>query len=625
MIDQGEGLTAAARLAMGGHAAGIAALRAAAALDPGSAPLWNELGIALAATGAVAEAERTLRKALMLDPEMPEIHNNYGNVLRQAGDPAKAAACYQAALRRRPDYTEARANLGVVLLETGNPDGAIECFDMVLAAHPDDATAWSHKAAALTALGRFAEAETACRRAIVVDPGRAETHNNYAILLKALGRLDEAQASWTRAVAYAPDDPGIHSNLLMCLGYDPAMTAAKLVAAHRAWAQCHAPVVPAPEFDLPAGGPLRVGYVSPDFHEHSVAYFLDSVFRRHDPSRIALYAYSDVATPDAVTETLRGYAGEWRNTRLDSDAALFDRIRADGIQVLVDLTGHTGHNRLPVFARRAAPVQVTWLGYGATTGLPQMDYRLTDSLADPEGAEAWWTESLWRLPGGFLCYAPPDCPLPEAAVRDHVTFGSFNNLSKMNPAVIALWARVLNAVPDSRLLLKARQLADPDVGRRMRDAFAEHGIDPSRLEFAARTATRDDHLALYGAVDIALDTFPYNGATTSCEALWMGTPVVTLSGDRSTARYGASLLTHAGYGDWVARSPDEFVAIAAGLARRRPDRTALRERLAASGLTDGAQAARELEDAYEAMWLRWTRSQNTAHSQDEEGASRGSG
>ncbi|MEX2616651.1 MAG: tetratricopeptide repeat protein [Alphaproteobacteria bacterium] len=599
----------AARLAMGDHAAGIAALREAAALDARSALLRNELGVALAATGAVAEAERTMRKALMLDPEMPEIHNNYGNILRQAGDPAKAAACYQAALRRRPDYTQARVNLGVVLLESGQPERAIECFDMVLSARPEDATAWSHKAAALTSLGRFMEAETACRRAIVADPGRAETHNNYAILLKALGRLDEARASYTRAVAYAPDDPGVHSNLLMCLGYDPAMTAAKLVAEHRAWARCHAPAAPAPVFDPPAGGALRVGYVSPDFHEHSVAYFLKSVFRHHNPSRIALYAYSDVATPDTITAALRGFAGEWRDTRTDSDAALYDRIRADGIQVLVDLTGHTGRNRLPVFARRAAPVQITWLGYGATTGLPQMDYRLTDDLADPAGAEAWWTEALWRLPGGFLCYAPPESPLPESAAKDHVTFGSFNNLSKMNPAVIALWARVLNAVPDSRLLLKARQLADSDVGQRIRDAFAGHGVDPSHLDFAARTASRDDHLALYGAVDIALDTFPYNGATTSCEALWMGTPVVTLAGDRSTARYGASLLTHAGCGEWVAASPDQFVAIAAALARRRPDRAALRDRLALSGLTDGARAARELEAAYESMWRRWLETQ----------------
>ena len=601
-----RGRLGATRLAMGDYAAGIAALRAAAALDPRSALLWNDLGMALAATGAVAEAERTMRRALMLNPDLPEIHNNYGNVLRQAGDPAKAIACYQAALQRRSDYIEARANLGIVLLESGRLDQALDCFDMVIAAHPDDAVAWSHRAAALTSLGRYSQAEAACRRAIVADPGRAETHNNYAILLKALGRLDEAQAAYTRAVAYAPDDPGIHSNLLMCLGYDPAMTAAKLVAAHRNWAQSHAPPAPPPVFDIPSGDPLRVGYVSPDFHEHSVAYFLQSVFRHHDPARITLYAYSDVAAPDTVTATLREEADEWRDTRADTDAALYDRIRADGIQVLVDLAGHTANNRLPVFARRAAPVQVTWLGYGATTGLPQMDYRLTDILADPDGAEAWWTESLCRLTGGFLCYAPPECPLPESGAKGPITFGSFNNLSKMNPGVIALWARVMNAVPGSRLMLKARQLADPDVGQRMRDAFAAHGVDPGCLDFAARTASRDDHLALYGAVDIALDTLPYNGATTSCEALWMGTPVVTLAGDRSTARYGASLLAHAGCGDWVAGSPDEFVAIAAGLARTRPDRAALRDRVAASGLTDGARAARELEDAYEAMWRRWS-------------------
>jgi protein O-GlcNAc transferase len=592
------------RLSMGEHDAGIAALRLAAEASPRSALLWNDLGVAIAGTGASGEAERILRRALMLGPDVPEIHNNYGNVLKQLGEPAKAMACYEAALRRRPDYLDARTNLGLLLLETGDRAAALECFDAILAVRPDDAATWGHKAATLSAMGRYAAAEEAFRRAIVADPGRAATHNNYAILLNSLGRTDESRASYTRAIAYAPGDPGIHSNYLMSLCYDSAIGPQAMVAAHREWARRFAPPGPEAPFDLPAEGPLRVGYVSPDFHEHSVAYFLDAVFRHHDPARISVYAYSDVANPDRMTAALREKAAQWRDTRGDSDAALFDRIRADRIQVLVDLAGHTSGNRLRVFARRAAPVQVSWLGYGATTGLAQVDYRLADGWTDPDDgeAEAWWTERLWRLPGGYLCYSPSPSPLPPERRGGDVIFGSFNNLAKLNPAVVALWARVLNAVSGSRLLLKAKQLADPDVGGRLRAEFAAHGVDPARLEFADRVVSREEHLAMYGRVDVALDTFPWNGVTTSCEALWMGTPVVTLAGDRSTARYGVTVLTNAGFGEWIAESPDGFVDIAGRLAAARPQRSAVRARMAASRLTDGARGARELEDALLGMW-----------------------
>jgi predicted O-linked N-acetylglucosamine transferase (SPINDLY family) len=399
----------------------------------------------------------------------------------------------------------------------------------------------------------------------------------------------------------------------MCLCYDEAVDAPAMIAAHRRWAARHAPERTAPAFgdyadSYGGGGPLRIGYVSPDFRAHSVAYFLDSVFRRHDQDRVTLYCYSDTAMPDAVTARLRGSTAHWHDAYAMSDAALAQRIRADRIQVLVDLAGHTANNRLAVFAQRPAPVQVTWLGYGATTGLPQIDYRLTDARIDPPGtADAWWTEALYRLPGGSMCYAPPaDCPLPDAAEPGPVTFGSFNNLSKINPAVVALWARVLNAVEGARLLLKARQLADPATGERLRRQFESHGVAAARIEFAARTESYHDHMACYGRVDVALDSFPYNGATTTCEALWMGTPVVSLAGGRSVARYGLSLLHAANCAEWAAHGPDEFVAIATGLAGSRPARAALRARIAKSTLTDARAVAAGLEDAYDAMWRSWS-------------------
>ena len=322
---------------------------------------------------------------------------------------------------------------------------------------------------------------------------------------------------------------------------------------------------------------------------------------------MTLFCYSDAAMPDAMTARLRDGAAHWHDAFATSDADLVDQIRADCIQVLVDLAGHTANNRLAVFAQRAAPVQVTWLGYGATTGLPQIDYRLTDARIDPPGvADAWWTEPLYRLPGGSLCYTPPsDCPLPDAVEPGPVTFGSFNNLSKINAAVVALSARVLNRVDGSRLLLKARQLADPATGERLRQQFESHGVAATRIEFAARTQSYHDHMACYGKVDVALDSFPYNGATTTCEALWMGTPVVTLAGERSVARYGLSLLHAANCAGWATHDPDEFVAIAAGLAGSRPARAALRAGIAKSPLTDARAIAAGLEDAFHAMWRGW--------------------
>jgi predicted O-linked N-acetylglucosamine transferase (SPINDLY family) len=583
-------------------------LRAAAQAEPGSGPRWDVLGVALAQSGLLAEAVKTLRRALMLAPDRPEIHNNYGNVLQRTGDLSGAMACYHAALKRRPDYAQAWANLGIALHESGDAQAAIGCFDTVLAAHPEDGASWSHRGVALAALGRLAEAEQSHRRAVQASPERADGYNNFAILLKDLGRLDEAREHYAKAMQYAPGDAAIHSNALMCLCYDETIEAPALVAAHRGWATRHAPARAAPDFsDYGDSGPLRIGYVSPDFRAHSVAYFLDSVFRRHDPARVSVHCYADVSAPDAMTARLRKSAAHWHDSYGMSDAALAEQIRADRIQVLVDLAGHTANNRLAVFGRRVAPVQVTWLGYGATTGLPQMDYRVTDARIDPPGAgDAWWTEQLYRLPGGSLCYAPPDdCPLAVAAEPGPVTFGSFNNYSKINPSVVALWARVLCAVDGSRLLLKARQLADVATGERLRRQFERQAIDPTRIEFAARTQSYDDHMACYGRVDVALDCFPYNGVTTTCEALWMGCPVVTLDGEWSIARYGTSLLHAADCAQWVAQDPDEFVKIAGGLAHSRISRADLRARIAGAALTDARIVAAGLEDAYHTMWRGW--------------------
>ena len=595
------------QMALGRTGDAVANLKRAADAAPGAGVIWNEYGLALAAGGDARAAEAALRRALSLSPEVPQVHNNYGNLLRGRGDYRGAVASYAAALERKPDYLEARANMGVALQDAGDAAAAIACFETVLESRPDDAATWTHLGAALAKQGRLSDAEAAHRKAIDLRPDSPDPYNNLGIVLKDQGRLIEARAAYQGALDRAPDDAGVHSNLLMCLCYDPAVIAAETVALHREWANRHAPVRETEAFDVADSGPLRVGYLSPDFREHSVAYFVEGPFAHHDPNRVSVYGYSDTGAADATTDRLRASVPHWRDVFADDDDALYRRIRDDGIQVLVDLAGHTANNRLSVFARRAAPVQVTWLGYGMTTGLPQMDYLLSDRWVDPPGpADDWCTETIHRLPGGFMCYAPPeDVPLPAREAGAPVTFGSFNNLSKVNNGVVALWAQVLSAVPDSRLVLKSRQLADPALAARLREGFAAHGIDAGRLRFAGRTESRAEHYALYGQVDVALDTFPYNGATTTCEALWMGTPVVALTGDRHVGRFGLTFLTRAGYPEWVAETAEGYVAIAARLAKERPDPATVRARVAESKLVDGKRAARDMEDAFETMWRRW--------------------
>jgi protein O-GlcNAc transferase len=584
----------------------VANLKRAVREAPGSGILLNEYGVALAKAGKIKDAESALHQALSLSSDIPQIHNNYGNVLRDLGEFSRAIVSYRNALEYRPDYVEAQGNLGVALQESGDLAAAIECFESVLAIHPDDGANWTHLGAALATQGNLIDAETAHRKAIALRPESPDGYNNLGIVLKDQGRLDAAREAYQAALDRDPADAGVHSNLLMCLCYDPKVDAAETIEMHRQWSARHAPKIPYEPFQPMEDGPLRVGYLSPDFRDHSVAFFVDSLFAHHDCRRISLHCYSDVAEPDAATARLRGHVENWHDIYQDDDEALFRRIRADGIQVLVDLAGHTANNRLPVFAHRAAPVQVTWLGYGMTTGMPQMDFLLSDSWVDPPGAaDAWCTEEIHRLPSGFMCYTPPrDTPLPQRGSRQPITFGSFNNLSKVNDDVVALWVRVLAAVPESRLLLKSRQLADPLIGSRLREAFESAGVSGDRLTFVGRTASREEHYGLYGKVDVALDTFPYNGATTTCEALWMGTPVVSLAGNRHVGRFGVTFLTRAGFPGWVADTPDTYVSIAQKLARERPDPSEVRAKVGSSLLVDGVRAARDLEDAFLEMWRR---------------------
>ncbi|MEM9682130.1 MAG: hypothetical protein AAF942_02595, partial [Pseudomonadota bacterium] len=395
-------------------------------------------------------------------------------------------------------------------------------------------------------------------------------------------------------------------NLLLCLAYDPEIGGEAMLAAHRAWADRHErPEEPAFDYALDPDRQLTVGIASPDLWSHSVACFVEPFFEQHDRDRYRLVCYADVDRPDETTERLRTQVDAWRAVAPLDDDALYDRIRSDRVDILIDLAGHTSDNRLLLFGRRAAPVQVSWLGYGATTGLSQIDYRIVDGVTDPEGTtEAFNTERLLRLSGGFMCYKPPlDAPSPtETRGGRPLTFGSFNNLAKVSDDVIALWSRILTALPDGRLMLKSRQLADPGVRARVEESFWKEGITADRLELRGRVASRAEHLATYAEVDVALDTFPYNGATTTCEALWMGVPVVSLSGRLHVSRVARSLLHQCGLDDWVAETPDQYVSLAHAVAANLPDRRILREWVAESELVDGEAFARSMEEALRAVW-----------------------
>lgn len=456
------------------------------------------------------------------------------------------------------------------------------------------------------------------RKAIRADPAMAEAHYNLGIVLVMRGLMEEALASFARALALKPDYAEAYSNKLMASHYLASYTPAEIHAEHLGFAaRFEAPLKPSWQPHGNTRDPerrVKIGYLSPDFCEHSVAYFIEPVLARHDRSQVEIFCYYNHTYHDAVTRRIMDSVDHFLPCREMSDDQLAARIRADGIDILVDLAGHTSDNRLPMLARKPAPVQVTWIGYPNTTGLTAVDYRLTDAQADPEGqTEQWHSETLVRLPDCFLCYAPPaDCPeitaLPVGEAG-RITFASFNNLSKINEQVVRVWAEILHRLPTACLLIKGSLANDQSLHERLLRMFVGQGIERERIVLAQRKGAFIEHMALYGEVDIALDTFPYNGATTTCEALWMGAPVVALAGEMHAGRVGASLLSAVGLGELIALSEEEYVRIAVELAtdqlRLAELRKTMRDRMRKAPLTDAEGFTRALEYEYRAMWRRF--------------------
>jgi predicted O-linked N-acetylglucosamine transferase (SPINDLY family) len=601
----------------GGLVEAIAAYRQAIGLKPDFAEAYSNLGTALRDQGKLADSVAACRQAIGLKPNHADAHYNLGNALKDQGKLGEAIAAYRQAISLKPDYAEAHSNLGTALEDEGKLGEAIAAYRQAISLKPDYAEAHSNLGTALQAQVKFDEAIAAYRQAISLKPDYAEAYSNLGGLLQDQGRLGEAIAAFRQAISIKADYAEAFSNLLFCLNYDDQLTADQLFAAHREWnARFGRRALPpaACTNDRTAGRRLRIGYVSPDFRLHSVAYFVEPLLQGHDRQAVEIFCYAEVLRPDMVTARLQERADHWLVTVGLSDDALAERIRADKIDILVDLAGHTSKNRLGVFARKPAPVQVTWLGYPNTTGLESIDYRLVDVVTDPIGeADGRASESLLRLDGSFLCYnAMQDAPEPAASpslATGTLTFGSFNNPTKISAATFDAWAMLLTRLPEARVLLKAKQLADSATRTLLLARFRERGVAAERIELAAQLPDPAEHLALYDRIDIALDPFPYNGTTTTCEALWMGVPVVTLRGDRHAGRVGASLLGELGLADLIADSVEDYVEIAVALAadpeRLQDLRRTLRSRFAASQLCDGAGFARKIEAAFRAMWQKW--------------------
>ena len=585
-------------------------------VSPGHVQGYHSLAAVLGTVGRSEESQNIIRKALALNPGDAAWRCNFGNLLRRQRLLAEAESVYREALGIQPNLPEAWNNLGLTLYLQGRLEEAEEALRKALELKPDFSDAHINFTNLLRDTGRLVEAESAFSHALQSNPDDTSLNTNLALLLMLQGRMAEAGAACRKTLKIDPGHAVAHSNLLLSMNYGTQDTAVVL-AAHRKFDTVHG--VPASAIaphgnDRDSERKLKVGYVSSDLRRHSVSCFLEPLLAAHDPGSVEVTCYAEVVRPDEVTGRLQGLVPHWRSIVGMSDDAVAALIRDDGIDILVDLNGHTAGNRLLVFARKPAPLQVTWLGYPNTTGLKAMDYRMVDGVTDPpQESETTMSERLLSLPGCFLCYGPPHTDVEVAAPpfveNGYVTFGSFNNLSKMSEGVVAAWAKVLDAVANSRLYLKCAQLSDAALCRQVEERFADHGIPADRLDLAGYAASLEDHLKSYGKMDIALDPFPYNGTTTTCEALWMGVPVIALKGAHHGGRVGASLLEAAGVGELVAQDEESYVALAAALAsdtaRLEDLRGGLRERMEASPLADGAAFAAKIEDAYRTIWKTW--------------------
>jgi protein O-GlcNAc transferase len=584
---------------------------------PANPDLWNVRGLIAYRRADFTLAVQRLSEAARLAPADAGIHSNLGAALRSTGDLDAAEAVYRRAIAAAPTLQALHANLANVELDRRRAREAEACVREALRHGPPTANLLTTLGIALNLMGRLVEAAEALRGALAINPRDYDACRNLGSTLAGMAQFDEAEDLHRRAMDLRPDYAAGYSSLLFNLNYRPDLTAEAIAAEYRRFARTQTAHLPPPAPHANDRDPdrrLRIGYVSPDFCDHVVASFMLPILAAHDKSEVEIVCYAEVRSPDGTSRRIMEIADAWVPTVGLSDEALAERIRADAIDILIDLAGHTTGNRLMVFARRPAPVQLTYfIGHGTTTGLPQIDGFLSDAALTPPGCEALFGEqTIVRLDRAALAYVaaphmPAVAPTPALA-NGFVTFGYFGRSVRLNEGVIAAWSAILKAVPTSRLTLNYASFGDPATAALFADRFARYGVERERLDLIF-TSPQTTTWAAYGAVDIALDPFPHNAGTTTIEALWMGVPVLTLADRPSLGRMGAMILEPLALGDWVAEDVAAYVAKAVAAARDLEGlaalRAGMRERFRASALGDVIGLTRSMERAYRAAWRNW--------------------
>ncbi len=599
----------------------------AVALKPEWAEAYANIAHILVILNKHEEAILTCKKAIALNASLSEPHFNMGMALAHLKKPIEALISYRMAIILKPDWAEAYQRLGYLLSHLGRFEEAVPVYRKLITLKPEWADVHNALGLALINLGfasldfeKFREAEACHRQALLVEPDLPDTYCNLAAspLQTGLGR-DEAIALCEKAIELRPGFMPAHQILLFMQQYSEKLTPQHLRNSLEKFAEaCFSESLELPHANVPDPEKrLRIGYLSPDFRYHSCSWFIEPLLSAHDRQQVEVFCYANVPKSDKVTERLKALVENWydlRSLNIDEVAAL---IQEHNIDILVDLAGHTSDNLLAVFQRKPAPIQVSWLGFPSSTGLSAIDYRISDCLLTPEDTPEYYAEKVWNLDCPSHCYraysrSPAVGSLPAERLG-YVTFASFNNLAKVNVETVALWAKVLHAVDDSRMLIKNRQLDEPGIYRQYIEAFKAEGIAEERIELLGSIPGLEAHLNYYNRVDICLDTFPYNGATTTLEALWMGVPVVTRFGWRTASRYSLSFLDALNLRELATDDPEQFAQIAADLASNLPKlaqlRSELRTRMQHSPLCDEVSFARALETAYRKMWKRWCEKQ----------------
>jgi protein O-GlcNAc transferase len=622
-------------------------LQKAVAIQPQSPIVWSDLAMALNAKGKYEEAVTAAERAIAYDPKLVAAHFNLGIALSELKQTERAIGACITAAALSPGLAIIHSKLSALLREMGRLEHAEMAARRAIAIQSDHAGAYDNLGIVLADMGRLEEAVAASRRAIEIQPTFFSAHFNLgnflkdqyllgeaideyrraialqpencggalinlAGLLKHLGQFDQSLQVYRQAIAQSPLDPRPHTGLIFSMQFCAEFDAARLLAECQEWNRRHAEPLHLPNREYAnvrdPNRRLRIGYVAPDFRGHCQSFFTIPLLSHHDHDRFEIFCYADVRRPDAVTQRIRGYADVWRSTVGLTDQQIVAMVQVDRIDILIDLTMYMSNDRLLVFARKPAPIQVAWLAYPGTTGLTAIDYRFTDPYLDPPGVgDENYSEKSIRLPDTFWCYDPlVDVPVNElpASKDNSVTFGCLSTFCKVNDQVIQLWSAVLNEVTGSRLLL----LCPPDARKQTVEKFQQQGVTADRVEFVSYQR-REKYLETYNRIDIVLDTLPYNGHTTSLDALWMGVPIVTLIGNTVAGRAGLSQLTNLGLTELVASDPQQYVRIARELAMDRDRlselRRTLRQRMQKSPLMDGERFARNIEAAYRSMWKIW--------------------